>query len=122
MSNLGFYQTMTTFAKKVGGPVKLVGIIAIGGYIVLRSGEALVKKSVKTIKTRLDSKKLQIEDSKVYEVITDSEDKNGVKLYIGDKFRILESDGEAVLIEKIGDNNNPYVVSATFLSSISNFA
>ena len=42
-------------------------------------------------------------------------------LNVGDAYRILESDGESVLIEKIGDTNNPYFVSADFLRSVSDF-
>ena len=66
MSNLGAYQTMTTLAKKFGGPVKLGLAIAVGGYAVIRTGES-------------------------------------------------------VLVELIGNENNPYFVSADFLSSISEF-
>jgi hypothetical protein len=47
MSNLGGYQIMSTLAKKVGGPLVLAAITAVGGYVVLRSSEAGVKKIVK---------------------------------------------------------------------------
>lgn len=50
MSNLGFYQKMTTFAKKLGGPQKLFGVVAIGGYVILRTFEAGGKKAVKFMK------------------------------------------------------------------------
>ena len=40
---------------------------------------------------------------------------------LGDKFKVLEFDGDAVLIEKIGDSNNPYVASSEFLGKISNY-
>lgn len=36
-------------------------------------------------------------------------------------YRILERDKDSVLIEKIGDNNNPYFVSADFLRTVSKF-
>lgn len=32
MNNLGWYQWFTTNAKKVGGPLRLMGLIAVGGY------------------------------------------------------------------------------------------
>ena len=35
MSNLGWYQTMTTVAKKVGGPLPLAGLIVAAGAVVL---------------------------------------------------------------------------------------
>ena len=40
---------------------------------------------------------------------------------MGDKFKVLESDGDAVLIEKIGDLTNPYFVSAELLKDISDY-
>ena len=40
MGNLGLYQVMTTCAKKVGGPEKLLALVALGGYGVLRVAEA----------------------------------------------------------------------------------
>lgn len=110
MSNLGSYQIMTTLAKKFGSPLILAGVTALGGYVVLRSVEAIVTKGVKNIKK-----------STIYEVTSDGEDKNGFQLHTGDKYRVLESDGDAVLVEKIGDTNNPYFVSSDFLSSISNY-
>lgn len=45
----------------------------------------------------------------------------GVILESGDSFNVLESDGEAVLIEKIGDSNNPYLVSSELLEEISDY-
>ena len=33
MSNLGWYQIMTTMAKKVGGPLKLAGLLVGGGAV-----------------------------------------------------------------------------------------
>ena len=57
MSNLGWYQVMTTAAKKIGGPLKLAGLvwgsgIVIGGGTVL-GGQAVAKK----IGKKLDEKK-----------------------------------------------------------------
>lgn len=48
MSNLGGYQTMTTMAKKCGGPGKFVFVIAVGGYVVFRTGELVSKRCIKT--------------------------------------------------------------------------
>lgn len=48
MSNLGGYQLLTTFAKKVGGPRNLVALIAGGGAIIgglaVKGGERLWNK------------------------------------------------------------------------------
>ena len=43
------------------------------------------------------------------------------KLKIGDTFRVLESDGNSVLIKLIGNKNNPYFLSKNFLKQISNY-
>lgn len=50
ISNLGGYQWLTTSAKKVGGPVNLVLLIAGSGAAIYKGGEVLVKNSVKAIK------------------------------------------------------------------------
>ena len=38
-----------------------------------------------------------------------------------EQFKVLKVDGDVVLIEKLGDHNNPYVVSIKFFSSISDY-
>ena len=45
MGNLGWYQLITTWSKKVGGPKTLLLLIAAGGYAIVRSVEAGGKKS-----------------------------------------------------------------------------
>ena len=60
MSNLGWYQWMTSTSKKVGGPLRFMGIL-IGGGIVVGSavgstGTELIhraKRKKKTIKEML---------------------------------------------------------------------
>ena len=44
MSNLGWYQVMTTTAKKVGGPLKLAGLLFIGGAFIGGKAEAIKNK------------------------------------------------------------------------------
>ena len=56
MSNLGMYQTITTLAKKVGGPKNLIILTMGAGYVVFRSGEAVVKKAVKETVKKIKSK------------------------------------------------------------------
>ena len=118
MSNLGLYQAMTTVAKKVGGPLALAGITALSGYAILRTGEAGVKTIVK--KRKKTSKEKLYADT-IFTVDTDSTDKQGLSFKKGDKFRVLEFDEDAILIELIGNDNNPYFVSGTFLKTISDF-
>lgn len=119
MSNLGWYQGMTTLAKRVGGPKKLLVLTVVVGYATLRGCEAFVKKGVKTTKRHLLAKRGT--DSDVYDVHSQGSSNKGLKFEIGDRYRVLEVDNDAVLIEKIGDNDNPHVVSANLLRSISSF-
>lgn len=119
MSNLGWYQAMTTWAKKMGGPLKLLGIVAVGGYVVIRSVEAGGKTIFKIVKKNLNSKGKTINDT--YLVNKTCKSDEGVLFEVGDQFQVLEIADDAVLIEKIGDVNNPYFVSADFLQSISDF-
>lgn len=122
MSNLGAYQWITTVSKKVGGPVKLLVGIALGGYTVIRLGEAGAKKVIRTAKTHYEKgKEITANTSKVYVVKSHGKSNEGLEFAVGDKFRVLESDGDAILIEKLGDSNNPYFVAADFLRSISDY-
>ncbi|MFP3153370.1 hypothetical protein LQZ18_02870 [Lachnospiraceae bacterium ZAX-1] len=126
MSNLGGYQILTTLAKKVGGPGKLVALIAGGGAvvggIVFKGGELAIKKCKKAIaERRVQNKRLHERTQIIYTVKQDGEGNDGLKLKVGDTFRVLESDGDAILIELIGNKNNPYFVSKDLLGQISDF-
>lgn len=122
MSNLGLYQTMTTLAKKVGGPKNLILIVAGVGYLILRTGEAVSKKLFKKVKNKISGKrKMSGYTEIIFEVTSDGEDSSGLTFHVGDKYKVLESDDDSILIEKFGDANNPYFLSRDFLISISNF-
>lgn len=122
MGNLGGYQWLTTTAKKVGGPLNFVLIIAGTGAVVYKGGEVLVKNSAKAIKKKFAKKKIIAESNiKTYIVNTHGVSNEGLTFDTDDKFRVLESDGDVVLIEKIGDLNNPYFVSANLLKEISDY-
>lgn len=60
-------------------------------------------------------------DTKVYSATAECISNEGLAFKIGDQFRVLEIDRDAVLIEKIVDNNNPYFVSEELLTNISNY-
>lgn len=121
MSNLGWYQIMTTAAKRVGGPRKLAGLLIGGGAVVggsaVAGGVAIKNKVVK----KLDEKKREEAAAIVYTVTTEGQSNEGLIFKVGDQFKVLEVDGDAALIEKLGDRNNPYFVSAVFLKTISNY-
>lgn len=118
MGNLGMYQVMTTFAKKVGGPVQFLGMVAVGGYVVLRTAEAGGKAITRAVIKCFSPKE---ENDMIYTVHTAGTSNNDLHFVVGDAFHVLEIDRDAVLIERIGDANNPYFVSSDLLCSISDF-
>ena len=89
------------------------GIGITGGVIGYKLGKATSHQSQK--------RKPDTHISKLFIVTSDGVDEQGLKFCTGEKYRVLESDKDAVLIEKNGDSRNPYFVSAEFLHSISDF-
>lgn len=121
MSNLGWYQVMTTMAKRVGGPRRFMALLSgcsalIGGVAV--AGGSKIKK---TVDKSLEDKKRIADAAVVYTVAKEGHSNEGLAFNVGDKFKVLEVDGDAALIDKIGDENSPYFVSADFLKSISSY-
>jgi len=121
MSNLGWYQIMTTMAKKVGGPKNLIALIAGGGAIVGGGAMVIGNAIKKKVTLELEKKRHDEAIAKVYTVRKEGKSNEGLLFFKGDTFKVLEIDGDAGLIEKIGDDNNPYFVSRKFLSSISDY-
>lgn len=58
---------------------------------------------------------------KVYSVTAEGISNEDLAFKIGDQFRMLETDKNAVLIEKIDDDDNSYFVSEELLTNISNY-
>lgn len=125
MSNLGAYQWITTVSKKVGGPVNLLLLTsaagAAAGITVYKCGEIAVKKCVKAVKTHKANRSANESERKLYCINESGESNEGLTFNAGDRFYVLGVDGDAVLIEKIGNDNNPYFVSAELLHSISDY-
>lgn len=126
MSNLGWYQKITTASKAVGGPKNLIGLLIGGGITVGTAigtgGTLLTQKVVKAIKTKKKSKDISyLENGKVFTVSVERKDENGLELKVGDKYKILSRDADAILIEIIGNDNNPYFMSADILRATSDF-
>lgn len=117
MSNLGWYQVMTTMAKKVGGPRNLFTIVLGSGAIL--GGTAVTVK--RKFGEELSKKKINEEAAIVHTVKKDGRSNEGLVFKTGDKFKVLERDGDAALIEILHDSNNPYFVSAKFLHTISDY-
>ena len=118
MSNLGAYQWITTIAKKVGGPEKLMALIAAGSIAIYKGSEIAVKKIIKAVKK---SKAKAEEKGLAYKVTIPDKSNEGLQFNIDDEFFVLETDGDVILIEKIGDSNNPYFVEKKLLNKISNY-
>ena len=120
MGNLGWYQLMTTVAKKVGGPKQLLALVAAGGYVIIRGVEAGGKKVIKLGKK--DNKEKST--SKVlpaYKFIIDGKDDKGLIFSSGDVFYVAARHDDVILIEKEKDENNPYFVSVDWLMKVSSF-
>ena len=90
--------------------------VILGGGVV--AGGNKIKKK---ISDELAKKRKEAEAAVVYTVNAEGRSKEGLLFKVGDTFRILEADGDAGLIEKIDDENNPYFVSLKFLSNISDY-
>ena len=119
MGNLGAYQLVTTISKKVGGPFPLLGIVAVGGYVVFRGIEAGGKRIYKLIKKKADNFTEKLVNPVKYMVNAEGTSNEGIHFNIGDEFFILEEDGEAVLIDKIGDPDSPCFIAKDFLEQLS---
>lgn len=120
MGNLGVYQWMTTTSKKVGGPINFLLLIGTGGAVASDITKVVVKKIKRTVKQNKEKKQKNIE-ARIYTILTPGKSADDVAFAMGDQFRVLESDGDAVLIKKIEDDNNPYFVSAALLRKISDY-
>lgn len=123
MSNLGMYQTVVTLMNKHGGPLKAIikysGIMltigaAIGGGTVSFIDKAKNKYTQKTQNNRISLL------DKTFTVSSPFTSDNGLNLQIGDCFRIILEDKDVRIIECIGDDTQPYVVTEDDLLRISN--
>ena len=113
MSNLGAYQIMTTLAKKVGGPKCLGGIVLAIGAALGIGGKTVYDKQIRKNKDKL----LDI----TYAIKKDATSNVGLQLKKDDKFKVLAVADDAVIIELIGNDDNPHVVSCDLLEEISDY-
>lgn len=123
MSNLGGYQKFTTLAKKFGGVEKFIGLISgVSAVAGVGVGVGACIGGSKIVKSHKEIKKIKVKEGSIaYTIITQGESNERLKFDIGDTFYVLETDGDAILIEKIGDTNNPYFVDRKLLNEISNY-
>lgn len=114
------YQWMTATSKKVRGPINLLLIAAGIGAVIYKSGEVAVKKCIKTVHNKKHNKNRCVE-STVYTVNVKGKSNEDIEFDEGEQFVVLETDGDAVLVEKLGDKSNLYFVSGKLLSYISDY-
>ena len=119
MSNLGLYQLMVVAAKRVGGPKVLFGLIALGGALVTEAVDFGVRRIKKAVNKKQKEKAANI----VHIINQDGVSDEGLSFKAGDKFKVLSKiEDVGLLIEKLGDEDNPYFVPIEFISSISDYA
>jgi outer membrane murein-binding lipoprotein Lpp len=133
MSNLGGYQVITTLIKRVGGPENAMKLAAAAGGLLLVAGGAAhagIQKATPALKNKTEQlfekwrgRALAIDQlaESVYTITAEAESDQGVSFNVGDTFRVLERDADAVLIEVVGNDDNPWVISADLLAGISDF-
>ncbi|MET1086617.1 MAG: hypothetical protein ABWY04_05800 [Arthrobacter sp.] len=113
---------MTTLAKKVGGPVGLLATTLGAGYVIGRTTESAGKRGIGALKNAIKRRQAPCEQKdRVFAVRADGTDDQGLEFKAGVEYRVLECSDDAILIELIGNDNNPHVVSDTFLATISDF-
>lgn len=121
-SNLGWYQLMTTWSKKIGGPKQFMGLL-LGAGTLAGIGLSELGHGVKKLVTQKAEEKNKLAEAAIVHTVSKEQCSNeGLLFKAGDQFKVLERDGDAALIEKIGDDSNPYFVSAKFLCSISDYS
>ena len=116
-SNLGDYQRLVVLAKKVGGPRKLLALVSGISVLAWQSG----KTGYEYLKQKRMKNATSHETTSAVFVVTSPGSCAGLSLNPGDQFRVLESHNDAILIERLGDDKNPYMVSSSFLGSVSNY-
>ncbi len=115
MNNWYLYQWTTTAMKKVGGPLNFYLLLCGGCASLGYAAHALPPKVKSYIRQKYNKSSKPILKSASHVINED-----GLEFKIGDEFRILETIENGALIEKIGDPDNPYVVTDMFLQKITN--
>lgn len=126
MSNLGGYQIIVEWSKKLGGPRKLVATLlaagVLGGVVITKGGEVIVKKGKQAVISHKEKKRIRSAKAAVIYTVNISKKINeGLELKEGNQFKVLTADGNAVMVELLGNDSNPYFVDANLLRSISDY-
>jgi hypothetical protein len=125
MARWADYQLLTTIASKIGGPRVLALAVAGTGALLYKTGELGFKFTVKKAreaKSRFDARAEAVAESRIFTVTADGHAGGGLTLCVGDEFRVLARDEDAILIQLIGDIEHSYYVSGELLASVSDFS
>lgn len=118
MSNLGGYQTTVTWMKHLGGPKVFWPVVLLSGYAIGK----LIEIPVRSLAKRFRAKTTVNQPNPLISITSAGIDSSGLIFNQGDQYRVLAFDDDMVLIEKIGDTDNPYAVSPDFLRSVSDYS
>ena len=145
MGNMDDYIGLSTLAKQSGGPAKLmehlkaegtglgIGWGFVGGIAVSAASAVVVKCVDVALKRRKGKQAVEAaasvtadaiakaEGRKPYTVEKSRELQGGHELKRGDQFKAYTRDDDVIMIEVLGDDNNPYSVSGALLEEISDF-
>ena len=140
MGNMDAYIDLSVMAKNAGGPEALIEKIAAEGFtkgtaltaavgaVLFGAGIGinLLAKKYKTQKAQdlaaaTADAIAKAEARRSFTVDTMREMQRGLTLTPGDQFRALTRDGDVVMIEVDGRNDNPFFVSGAQLQQISDF-
>ena len=117
MSNLGDYQRIVELAKKAGSPKKLGLITLAVGAVAWRGIEAGGRYAIRRMREANTPCPTQGQEF----TVTTTGTRDGLTLKSGDRYRVLECDDDAILIELDGNDDNPHVVAKAFLHAVSNY-
>ncbi len=123
MGNLGGYETVTKFIKKIGGPKVFVGLLATGAAVSFGFGAALRPK-IEKVKGKILKKKASekgFNKEEPYRFTCDYELLKGPNVSEGDGFVVLEVLDDVAIIACENDLDTPFVIGIDELKSISNF-
>lgn len=125
--NLGGYQTATTIIKRLGGPKAAAGVLGavgtglffIGGLI----GSALTRK----IDAKKAGEKMPADPSspligRTFETVAPGTDASEKTLSAGEKIKVMFEDGDAVMVELVGDDEAPHWLSRETFASMTGTA
>lgn len=125
--NLGFYQVAVVAIKKVGGPNNFIRLCAVAAVSLIGVGVAARPKLakffhrlVKVFKGKTDEQIL--DQAEECQVVQEGATEEGVYFHVGEQIKVIYKEKDMALIYRMNDKNSPYLVSTSFLTSITNLS